>query len=472
MVKIGLEIHGYLMTNEKLFCKCKAEHGLKYSKPNINICPICCGMPGAKPLLPNKKAVDKVIQIALILGCKINGVYEPSAQTQGKLNVKKPLGVLQWQRKHYDWPDLPKGYQNTISGTYATPIGEKGKFSGIKIIEAHLEEDAAAWNPKTGEIDYNRSGSPLIEITTAPDFKNSEEVIIWLKQLMATLAYVKAIDKTAGIKADVNISIPKGKRIEIKNINSLKNIRTAIEYEIKRQKKEIPKIQETRMFDENKGTTIRMRTKEQAQDYRFISEPDLPIIKIKKIRIEKIKSGLPETPYEKLEKLIKKHKIEKRYAEILTKKLDVVEFFEKIIIKTNPKLAVRWTTEELLSMLNYNKKELDDPEIDIKPEHFIELLKLIEKNKITELKAKEILRKFIPKSFSPKRKITKHSKISSKKDIEKICKQVIKENPKAVKDYKSGKKESLNFLVGQVMKASDKRADYKKVREIFKGMLG
>ena len=159
MPKIGLEIHGYLNTKEKLFCSCKSEHGLKHSKPNTNICPTCTGMPGAKPMLPNKEAINTAIQISLILGCKIN---------------KK----LAWQRKHYNWPDLPKGYQNTLSGTYATPIGEKGKFIGIKITEAHLEEDPAAWNPKTGEIDYNRSGSPLIEIVTEPDFKTSKQVKI------------------------------------------------------------------------------------------------------------------------------------------------------------------------------------------------------------------------------------------------------------------------------------------------------
>ncbi len=448
MTKIGLEIHGYIVSNEKLFCKCKSEHGLKYSKPNTNICPTCCGMPGAKPLLPNKKAMNKVIQIALILGCKIN---------------KK----LVWARKHYDWPDLPKGYQNTISGPYAIPVGEKGKFLGIKITEAHLEEDPAAWNPKTGEIDYNRSGSPLIEIVTEPDFKNSEEVIAWLKQLISTLNYIKAIDKNVGIKADVNISVSGGKRIEIKNINSLKNIKTAIAYEIQRQQKELPKIQETRMFEETKGITIKMRTKEEAQDYRFISEPDLPVIKIEKSRVEKIKSELPETPHEKLKKLIKKYKIKKSSAEVLTKKFEVVEFFEKIIEKTNPKLAVRWVTEELLSVLNYNKKELED--VEIKPEHFIELLKKIEKGFITELNAKDILRSWKEKSSSPK--IKEHSQISGTKEIEKICKQIIKENKKAVEDYKSGKKESLNFLIGQVMRLSNKRADFETTRKILKEKL-
>ncbi|MEK6757574.1 MAG: Asp-tRNA(Asn)/Glu-tRNA(Gln) amidotransferase subunit GatB [Nanoarchaeota archaeon] len=448
-VKIGLEIHGYVLTNEKLFCRCKSEHGLKYNKPNTNICPTCTAQPGAKPLLPNKTAVDKAIQIALILNTKINN-------------------KLVWQRKHYTWPDLPKGYQNTISGTHAIPLGEHGEFLGIRITEAHLEEDPASWNPKTGEIDYNRSGIPLIEIVTEPNFTNSEQVIEWLKQLVITLGYIKAIDKKMGIKADVNVSTG-GERVEIKNVNSLKNIKTAIEFEIQRQKKEKVTTQETRAFDENSGKTIRMRTKEQAQDYRFISEPDLPVINIQESRVTKIKSGLPETPHTKLERLIKKHGIGEKYAEVLTQKLEVVEFFEKIIKEINPKLAVPWVTIELLSVLNYNKKELD--EVEISPEHFIELLKLIENKKITEQKAQEILRSWKEKSSSPKQDAEKGSKISGKQEITKFVEQVIKQNHQAVKDYKNGHQQTLNFLIGQVMNLSKKRADYKTTKEILEKMF-
>ncbi|GBE19829.1 aspartyl/glutamyl-tRNA(Asn/Gln) amidotransferase subunit B [archaeon BMS3Abin17] len=449
-VKIGLEIHGYLMTNEKLFCSCKAEHGAKITQPNTNICPICTGQPGAKPLLPNKTAVDKTIQIALILECKINE-------------------KLVWQRKHYDWPDLPKGYQDTISGPYAVPVGEDGKFLGVKIREAHIEEDPAAWNPKTGEIDYNRSGIPLIEIVTEPDLKNSEETINWLKQLITTLGYIKAIDKNLGIKADVNVSVGKGERIEVKNINSLKNIRAAIEYEIQRQKKEKPIHQETRAFDEFSGKTVRMRSKEEAQDYRFISEPDLPIIKIEQSRIKKLKSALPETPQEKLRKLIKKYKIDKKPAEVLTKKLDIVEFFEEVVKRVNPRIAVPWVTIELLRVLNYAKKELEN--VEIKVEDFAELLNLVDKKAITELKAKEILNQFIPISFSPKEHAKKHRKISGKSEIEKFVKQVIKQNPQAIKDYKAGKPNALNFLIGQVMRISEKRADFKTAKEVLEKML-
>ncbi len=472
MPKIGLEIHGYINTNEKLFCRCKAIHGAKLTKPNINICPVCCGMPGSKPMLPNKTAIQKSIQITLILKCRINGI------SGGRLSEGNRGGVLAWQRKHYDWPDLPKGYQNTISGSHATPVGEAGKFLNIRIRECHLEEDPAAWNPKTGEIDYNRSGLPLIEIVTEPDFSSSQEVIDWLKQLIATLGYIKALDRNAGIKADVNISMPelKGARVEVKNVNSLKNIKTAIESEIIRQKSEVPKVQETRMFDESKGITIKMRGKEQAEDYRFIIEPDLPVVILEKSRIDKINSVLPETPQEKLQKLIRKYKIEKKYAEILTKKIEIAEFFEKIIEKTNPKLASQWVTIELLSVLNYNKKELD--ETNITPKKFIELLKNVEEGIITELNAKDILRswvKKIPASFNLKLKekinIKDFTKISSKSELEKSCKEIIKENSKAVQDYKEGKKESLNFLIGKVMQKTNKRADFKTAREVLERML-
>ena len=455
MAKIGLEIHGYIKTKEKLFCSCKAIHGAKLTKPNTNICPICTGQPGSKPLAPNSTAIEKAIQIALILNCKINQ-------------------KLSWQRKHYSWPDLPKGYQNTMSGPHSIPNGEKGKFLGIGITECHLEEDPAAWNPETGEIDYNRSGSPLIEIVTDPDFTSSEQVVEWLRSLITTLDYIKAIDKTAGIKADVNISLPekKGERVELKNINSIRKIEKAIEIEIQRQnqKGQLPKIQQTRRFDEEKETTQLMRTKENAQDYRFISDPDLPTLIIDKKRIEKIKSALPETPQAKLEKLIKKHKVDKKAAQILTQKLELVEFFEEVLRQKqvkDKKLATRWATEELLAVLNYNKKELDDPDINIQPKHFVELLELIQNKTLTELKAKDILRTWIPSSKSPAKATKKQSQISDKGAIGKIVDEVIKKNKQAIDDYKSGNQNALNFLIGQVMRLSNKRADYQTARKIL-----
>ena len=195
---IGLETHIQLNTESKIFCSCKADSW--GDPPNTNICPICTGQPGAKPMLPNKEAVEKVLAIALMLGCKVND-------------------SLVFQRKHYDWPDLPKGYQDTQSGAYSVPLAENGIFEGIRIRELHVEEDPAAWNPETGAIDYNRSGLPLVEIVTEPDFRSAEQVEEWLKTLILTLSYIKALDKNAGIKADVNVSVGRGERVEIKNLS-------------------------------------------------------------------------------------------------------------------------------------------------------------------------------------------------------------------------------------------------------------
>ena len=455
--KIGLEIHAYLTTKEKLFCRCRAvRHTAKKEiKPNTFVCPICTGQAGAKPMLPNSEAIKKILQISLMLNSKINTL------------PKK----LVWNRKHYDWPDLPKGYQDTISGAYSVPFAENGKFENIRIKDIHLEEDPAQWNPETGCVDYNRSGLPLAEIVTEPDFNSAGQVENWLKNFLLTLSYIKAIDKNAGIKADVNVSIKKTNfqdRVEIKNLSSIESIKLAINFEIARQ--EIEKvIRETRGWDEKKNKTIAMRAKEQAEDYRFIPDPDLPIIKLTEKEVQELEKKLPETPQQKLEKLIKKHKIPKKQADILTQNFELVEFFEKIIEKISPDFAISWVVIELSRVLNYAKKTLE--EVSILPEHFIELLEAVQKGKITELKAKQILNQFIPKSFSIKSKLKTAEKITDKKEIEKIIKKVLSSNKKAIEDYKQGKKEAFNFLLGEIMRESGRRADFSVAREILLKML-
>ncbi len=444
---IGLEIHVYLVTREKLFCSCIAsrEKGLK---ENTNICPICTAQPGAKPMLPNKTAVEKAVQVGLMLGCKINE-------------------KLIWQRKHYNWPDLPKGYQNTLSGSFAIPVGENGKFQGINISSMHLEEDPASWDPESGGIDYNRSGLPLVEIITAPEFSTSEEVVDWLGKLLHSLAYLKAADTNAGIKVDVNVSIPgKSERVEIKNISSLESIRIAIEYELERQAREGGKQRETRRFDSITGKTTKMRSKEDAEDYRFLSDPDLQHLVFDKKMVEEMKAKLPESPDVKLAKLVKKYKIDSKNAEILAKNIDIVEFFEKVAEKVDARFALPWVTVELLRVLNYDKKKLD--QVDIKVEHFVTLLKLVQNKKITELQAKQILNTFIPKSFMPEGIA---GKISDTKELEKIVKEVIGKNTKAVQDYKKGEQKSFDFLMGEIMRATQKRADFKVSREVLQKLL-
>src|SRR3989344_1548476 len=439
---IGLEIHTYLITKEKLFCRCKAsrERGLK---ENVNVCPICTGQPGAKPYAPNAEALRKAVQIGLMLGCKINS-------------------RVKWMRKHYSWPDLPKGYQTTMSGAHAVPLGENGNFSGIKIGSMHLEEDPASWDPKTGKVDYNRSGLPLVEIVTAPEFHFSEEVTEWLKKLVHALSYLKVADSNAGIKIDVNVNIPgKTERVEIKNINSIESVERAIDYELARQEKE-GSVRETRRFDELSGKTVSMRSKEKQEDYRFIADPDLSDVVLDKKFIGKLDDELPEMPEEKLGKLVKKYKIDKKNAEILAKNLDIAEFFERVVEETDDgSFALPWVTIELLRVLNWNKTTLD--RVAIKAEHFAKLLELVRNKKITELQAKQVLNKFVPKSFDPS---GTESKIDDEKELERIAKDILKRNSGVINGIKE-RDRKINYAMGEIMKATQRRADYKVARKVL-----
>lgn len=444
-VKVGLELHGYLNTNEKLFCKCRTNY--QNVKPNLNICEVCTGMPGNKPMLPNKAAVEKCIAIGKMLNCRINKEFL-------------------FQRKHYDWPDLPNGYQKTISGAYSIPVGEKGEFLGINIREVHLEEDPARWDPRTGNVDYNRSGMPLIEIVTEPDFVDAENVRKWLRNLMITMDYIKAIDKEAGVKCDVNVSIDGGERVEIKNLNSLWSIVRAIEYEIQRQSSG-KVVRETRAFLEKEKKTVSMRGKEEAEDYRFIPDPDLVVVDSDTIK--KIK--LPELPHKKIEKYIKKLAVKEHDAKVLSSDLLLAELFEKVAKKIDPKLAVRWLVREIPRVLHYNKKNLEDLEID--ESHVIELLDLVQKKRITETTAQKILEKLIEKPFSVSEYVKEKKLVAefSKDKLEKTCQEIIKENPQAVDDYKAGREESLHFLMGMVMRKTRGTADPEVVKVLLKKLL-
>lgn len=444
--RIGLEIHAYLVTREKLFCNCRASRE-KGQRANIYICPVCTGQPGAKPMAPNGEAVKKAVEIGLMLNCKINHDFL-------------------WQRKHYDWPDMPKGYQNTISGGHAIPVGVGGKFLGVRISSMHLEEDPASWDPETGRVDYNRSGLPLVEIITEPDFKSSEEVMDWLKKLVHNLSYLKAVDKNAGIKVDVNVSTKNTDRVEVKNISSIENIGKAVDFEIRRQMSE-GSVRETRRFDPIKERTIRMRGKEEAQDYRFISDPDLQRIILDKNYVGDVKQSVPESPEKKLEKFVKEHGINKKDAEVLAKNIDIAEFYEEVAKRIDAKFALPWVTVELLRHLNYNKVSLD--EINIKVEDFVKLLELIKGGKITQLQGKQILNKFYPGSFDPTKEVKE--KISDESELKKIAEEVISENRKSAEDYRNGEKKAFNYLMGQIMQKTNRRADFKVAMGVLKKLL-
>jgi aspartyl-tRNA(Asn)/glutamyl-tRNA(Gln) amidotransferase subunit B len=449
--KIGLEIHVYINieNRQKLFCTCAVDID---AEPNTTICPICTAQPGAKPMLPNSDAVNKVIKTALMLGCKVNK-------------------ELIWQRKHYDWPDLPKGYQNTMSGSYAVPVGVGGSFLGVGITECHLEEDPARWDPESGCVDYNRSGYPLIEIVTEPDFVSVSQVKDWLRSLMTTLGYVDAVTREMGVKCDVNVSIgPEFRRVEVKNVNSFSSIIHAIEHEIVRQGEEGVKEQQTRQWNEEAGVTKFMRSKEHALDYMFIPDPDLPVVVINSEMLSKIKMELPEKPEDKLKKLLKAG-VEKTTAGVISTDLPLSELFERLSEKVKASVVGNWIRKELLRLMN--ERDVGFLELGLVEKNVLELLQLLECGKITEQVGREILRKMVSKPFSPVEyvKNEKLGVIVGVGELETLCKEVVKKNPGPVEDYRNGKEEALNFLVGQVMRASKGKAKPQELKEIFRKLF-
>ncbi len=462
-VKIGLEIHAYLNTKEKLFCNCSSEYS--NFEPNQNICEICTGMPGTKPLPTNEEAIKKTIQIAHVLNCKLG---------------KQPFI---FQRKHYNWPDMPNGYQRTISGSYSNPVGVEGFFEGIRIIECHLEEDPARWEPSTGRVDYNRAGVPLIEIVTYPDFSSAKEVRNWLDKLLYTLEYLQLIKK-GSIKADVNISInykgKQGNRVEIKNVNSLKAIEKVINYEILRQKtllmqgKEVER--ETRAFNESQGTTIRMRSKEEEMDYRFIPDPDITPIYLSQEFIEKALKELKEAPLKRIERFMKEFSLSYEEAYTLCTTEFYANLFEDLVNKEKElkDLIVKTMKRDLIKALEINNKKIEDLERKFDKELFVLIIKEFNKGNITNLTFQELLIDLVADKNRKEiiEKIEKNKVVSDEELIKKTVKKVIENNPKAVEDYKKGQEKAIQFLFGQAMRELKKRGNkdliWKYLREELK----
>jgi len=446
-MKIGIEIHVQLSTESKVFCSCSTKN---VEEPNTNVCETCLGLPGSKPVL-NKEALHQAIKVALALNCKI---------------AKETF----FSRKSYFYPDLSKNFQVT---QYEIPIGLKGEFEKIKIKRLHLEEDPGALIHKgsTCLIDYNRSGIPLIEIVTEPDFKSPNEVRLFLRKLITTLSYLNVYSRKneATLKADANISSG-GEKVEIKNITGLREIEKALNYEAKRQKQEKVKKQETRGWNSETSSTYLMRTKESEDDYGYIFESDLPKFEISNELKKQLSSEIPELGLEKTSRFQKQYNLKKEDSEILSSEKKLAELFEEVAKKIDPKLAAKWLIRDLQKIIHYNKTTIN--EIKLEAKHIIELLDLFEKNKINDKTVKDLLIELIKKPFSPREYIKKHKlEIVSGSLIENICKKVIKENPKAVKDYKSGNKNSIHFLTGQVMRKSKGTANPKEVEEIIKKLL-
>jgi aspartyl-tRNA(Asn)/glutamyl-tRNA(Gln) amidotransferase subunit B len=471
-VVIGLEVHAQLLTDTKIFCSCKNKFG---NTPNENTCPVCTGQPGSLPVL-NKKVVEFAIKTGLSTNCQIN---------------RRSI----FARKNYFYPDLPKGYQ--IS-QYELPICEFGKITilvggkekTIGITRIHMEEDAGklshdGMDKNSSYVDFNRTGSPLIEIVSEPDIGSPEEAAEYLKQLRNILVYLEVCDgnmEEGSFRCDPNISIkPKasdkiGTKAELKNMNSFRNVQKALEYEIKRQKEILEEggsvIQETRLWNADKGITESMRSKEEAHDYRYFPDPDLIPLTIDDDWIDKIKNTIPELPYEKEKRFIEEYGLSKDDAEVLTGDKNLAEFFETTVKFTNDAtMSNNWIRVELLGSLNYEGKPFN--ECKITPEQMGSLINMIKTGKISGKIAKTVFRELYETLKNPEEIVKEKGlvQISDESELIKIVNEIIENSQAQVEQYKNGKTKVFGFFVGQVMKKTKGQANPKIVHKILKEFL-
>lgn len=470
---IGLEIHVELNTKTKIFCNCSTKFG---SKPNSNTCPVCLGFPGTLPVI-NEEVVNLAVKAGKVLGCRIN-----------KLN--------KMDRKNYFYPDLTKAYQ--IS-QFDLPICSGGhvdfEVDGVKksvqLNRIHIEEDPAKLIHLEDEpfslIDYNRAGVPLAEIVTEPDIHSPEEAVAFLKTLKSLLEYAEVSDcrmDQGSLRCDANISLrPVGQealntKVEIKNINSFKEIQKALEKEQKRQSElytygEGHKIkQETRRWDSAKGRTIPMRSKEDADDYRYFPDPDLVPIVVSDSQIERIETTIPELPPQKKIRFTEKFKLTQKEVEILVADKALSHFYEDVVgLGGDPKTTANWILSDVLRVLK--EKELECSDMTLKPEMLCKLIKLIGEGKISIAAGKEVFDEMFGTGKDPEDIIKEKglSQISSSDVLEKIVDEVLAANPKSIEDYKSGKLQAAGFLMGQVMKKSKGQANPNIAKELVEAKL-
>ncbi len=450
---IGLEIHMQLATQAKLFCECQASY--RESEPNTNICPVCTGQPGCKPMSINKRAVENLLKIALALNANI--------KTNENIYV---------QRKHYFYPDLPSGYQRT-----SKPIAVEGKIANIRIRELHIEEDPGRYELKKGLVDYNRSGVPLVEIVTEPDLRSPEEARSFLEELEAIMHYLNAAREEAGsTRIDANISLKGGNRVEVKNINSFKGVYTALKYEIVRQNSMLERgmtvTQETRHYDEGAGITLSLRKKEAAEDYRYIPDPDILPLSIKNELVEHLKKQLPELPREKANRIAKEYGIKNEDAWVLASEKELADLFESLASEFDAQPFAYWLRGPLKKQLNY--RNLTYNESKLTPEHVEELYSMLVKKEVTDKVADQLLIKMLEEPQArPRATANKLGliRIDNENAIERVIDEVISENPKAAEDYKKGEEKALHFLAGKVMAKTKGRAAPEIVQAILKKKL-
>ncbi|MBE6493876.1 MAG: Asp-tRNA(Asn)/Glu-tRNA(Gln) amidotransferase subunit GatB [Methanosphaera stadtmanae] len=446
----GLEIHVQLNTNSKLFCSCPTNY--QSAPNNENICPVCLNQPGAKPYPPNQSALDNAIKVALMLGCEISDE------------------VIYFMRKHYDYPDLSSGYQRT-----SVPVGIKGELNGVRIHEIHVEEDPGQYKPDRGTVNFNRSGIPLIEIVTEPDMKSPEEARSFLNELIRVLNYSGSARGEGTMRADVNISIEGGKRAEVKNVNSIKGAYKVLKFELIRQKNILRRggevQQETRAYLESQMITVPMRLKEDADDYRYIPDPDLPPLKIDPARVEKIRENMPEPAHLKKVRFVEQYGIDEKDAKVLTSELELADAYEEVVKEADNKIAARIMRDELKRVLNYNKLQFNESKIT--SSDIVEFINLIESKQITPEAGHKLIEQMPLNDKTPKEIAQEMDILGVVEDdaIVKAVDQAIAENPNAIEDYKNGKTNAVNFLVGQVMRLTRGKANAGDTNKMIKEKL-
>lgn len=481
---IGLEIHVQLRTLSKLFCRCSAQ--IWNEPPNSHVCPVCQGLPGALPVL-NQEAIKQAIRAGLAL--------ESQVQT-----------VSLFERKHYFYPDLPKGYQ--IS-QYQKPLWRGGKVEvGGQIINlerAHVEEDTGKLFHRQGEekyslIDFNRSGIPLLEIVSKPVITSPTQAVSYAQKVQQLMRYSGASEadmEKGSLRVDANISLRRkgasvlGVKVEVKNMNSFRFLERALKYEIERQNGLLSKGEkirmETRGWVETEGKTVSQRSKEEAHDYRYFPDPDLPPLEISREIIENLQKDLPEMPGKKVMRFQKEYGLEEAKAGLVTKELEIANWFEECLgayaqteekgtpsshIDSKKAIEVyNWVANELLRLLSLKNKQLS--QTSLLPSHLAEILYLRDKGQLTTTSAKKVLERAFETGESAQG-IIKSLGLEVKPDTEfinQLTLEVIKKNPKAVQDYKSGKENALKFLIGVVMRESKGAADPSQVEEVLKKNL-
>ena len=477
---IGLEVHAQLLTQSKIFCACSTEFG---APPNSNTCPVCLGLPGALPVL-NREAVAMAVKAGLALGCQIN-----------RHSI--------FARKNYFYPDLPKGYQ--IS-QYDIPLGQDGQIEILTghrqeagnvveyepkvfgITRVHLEEDAGKSIHQQGRdsyVDLNRTGVPLFEIVSEPDFRSSQEGYDYLNYLRRTLLYLEICDgnmEEGSLRCDANVSIRPvgsselGTKTEIKNLNSFRFLQKALEYEIERQKVVIGEggqvEQETRLWDEEGQTTLVMRSKEEAHDYRYFPEPDLLPVVVSEEWIEELKAQIPELPEARRRRFVKEYSLAHEEALLLTQKRQFAEYFETAV-KTydQPKRIFNWMMGDLMGNLKKDDREIH--ECLVRPEHLANLVRLIDEGKISGKMAKEVFEKLYETGDDPETVISQENlqQISDEDQLTTIVHRVLGSNPEKVEAYRAGKEGLLGFFMGQVMKETRGQANPEMVSQMLESKL-